>query len=582
MEDARRFIYDRCKEFSIERGGISSAYTEQDIDRCVTTTATNLSLPKEKVYAELVAAIKNMEDECVVSKQVQLKDYQLRVIRHMFTHRGIVVAFEVGKGKTLTAVGIAVCLSQHAKFFGRNITVYIITPTSLQENFKKEMRKFGVDPNKSNFKFYTIVGFVNARKKGETCKDALLIIDEAHNLRKDYRMEFAQFKITSEEQQESTRALDYIRCASDAWKVVLLTGTPVYNMTYDVVNLAAMVRGETVPLTSYEFGKISQNEDMFRKYFGCMFAFEKTAEADTDFPSRRDEYVYIPMNQEYYAKYMELEDRIKGRKRVTDSEEVKNAFMVKLRKAANNLTPCLKCDATMKIIDTGKKTIVYSQFISSGIKLIQTILEERKIPFRVITGSVPKKERQKIVQDINDPVGPNVLLITGAGGEGLDLQGIRNVVLIEKGWTVASEEQVIGRARRYKSHSHLPLSEQNVTVYHLLAVKPEEFLMYQRTGRPETPLKKNHVMSADLYLFKKSRAKEVDAELFRRRLEGVALGKIDCPITMIKEDIFLPQRGRLIDVPTSTLIDLSALSRQMYEIESQSWKEEMRKIMGGV
>lgn len=535
--DVYNFIYQRCKDFTITKNGVASAFTEDDVDRCVTNTATNLSIPKESVYQSLVNTIEIIEKECVASKDVALKDYQLQVIKYLFTHRGIIVAFDVGKGKTLTAIGAALCLVRHAQFFKQKITVYIITPTSLQENFKKEMRKFGVDPNSSTFKFYTIVGYVNARKRGEVvCKKALLIIDEAHNLRKDYRMEFGTVKITSEEAQESTRALDYIRCAAEAWKVILLTGTPVYGVPHDVVNLAAMVRGENPPLTAYEFGKISMNKEMFKSYFGCIFAFEKVI--TSDFPERVDKYTYIEMTPEYYANYMELEDRIKGRKRVTDSEEVKNAFMVKLRKATNNLSPCLKCDEVMKIINEHTKTIVYSQFISSGIDLIKKILQERNIPFREITGKTPKKDRPTIVQSINDPAGPNVLLITGAGGEGLDLKGIREVILMEKGWTVSAEEQVVGRARRYKSHAHLPAEERIVNVHHLILIKPEEYRNYKRTGHISTPLKKNEIMSADLYLFKKSRAKEKEAGLFRTDLEQVSLGKFGPPETISKEDIF--------------------------------------------
>jgi hypothetical protein len=66
-----------------------------------------------------------------------------------------------------------------------------------------------------------------------------------------------------------------------------------------------------------------------------------------------------------------------------------------------------------------------------------------------------------------------VLLLTRAGGEGLNLKGTRYEVIFEKNWNRASEEQVIARGARYKSHSHLPEDKRKVDVYHLLIKKPD-------------------------------------------------------------------------------------------------------------
>jgi hypothetical protein len=136
-----------------------------------------------------------------------------------------------------------------------------------------------------------------------------------------------------------------------------------------------------------------------------------------------------------------------------------------------------------------------------------------------------------------------VLLITGAGGEGLDLKGIRKVILLEKGWTVSSEEQVIGRAVRYRSHEHLPVDERYIDVYHLVMIKPIEDENYLERKTFDSPVDRNNIMSADLYLFKRSRDKEIKAEIFRKKLESVSLGKMNCPEFMYsKMDALYPIR----------------------------------------
>ena len=67
----------------------------------------------------------------------------------------------------------------------------------------------------------------------------------------------------------------------------------------------------------------------------------------------------------------------------------------------------------------------------------------------------------------------NVLILTRAGGEGIDLKGVRSVVVLDPTWNDAGLQQVIGRAIRYKSHAHLPLEERKVNVYFMMLTKPE-------------------------------------------------------------------------------------------------------------
>ena len=59
----------------------------------------------------------------------------------------------------------------------------------------------------------------------------------------------------------------------------------------------------------------------------------------------------------------------------------------------------------------------------------------------------------------------DVILITGAGAEGISLRGVRQVHIMEPFWNEVRIQQVIGRAARLQSHSHLPEPDRNVMVY---------------------------------------------------------------------------------------------------------------------
>lgn len=61
----------------------------------------------------------------------------------------------------------------------------------------------------------------------------------------------------------------------------------------------------------------------------------------------------------------------------------------------------------------------------------------------------------------------NVLCITDAGSEGIDLRGVRHIVFSDIPWTEMREAQVEGRGQRFRSHAHLPRRERRVDVWKL-------------------------------------------------------------------------------------------------------------------
>jgi SNF2 family DNA or RNA helicase len=142
-------------------------------------------------------------------------------------------------------------------------------------------------------------------------------------------------------------------------------------------------------------------------------------------------------------------------------------------------------------VKNNKKLVIYSTWLDFGVNIIESKLEEQKIPYAIIKGATTKEERFDIVKQYNkDKI--NVLLITSAGAEGLDLKNTRSVIILEPFWHTSRIQQVIGRAVRYKSHETLPESERYVDVYNLLLEKNEKY--------PD----ESGLDSADMLLYKKS------------------------------------------------------------------------------
>lgn len=129
-------------------------------------------------------------------------------------------------------------------------------------------------------------------------------------------------------------------------------------------------------------------------------------------------------------------------------------------------------DDAIPIILSGK-TIIFSNWLEFGIEPVTNALDQNGISYRAFFGDTPIGQRQKIVDQFNDDEF-QVLIITKAGGEGLDTKGVRNVIVLDPTWNDAGLEQVIGRAIRYKSHAHLPKKDRKVDVYFMLLTLPKK------------------------------------------------------------------------------------------------------------
>ena len=465
--------------------------------------------PKRKVSPRRKKASpkrKSSTKNCIQRSLVKLNPHQIRIAKYLETHRGVVAAFDVGSGKTLTAIAASQCVLDQAKKEGKDIKVLVITPKSLRDNFKKEMIKYGLDIDDPRYTFYTYFEFYYASKRGEIdCNNTFLIVDEAHSLKKIITKK--QIRNFIKDGKPSSLAFSVINCAIYAWKVLLLTATPVPNRVKDVINLVAMVRGE-MPLTTTELDRLLQYDRQFKEYFGCYFSFY-TPPKTKNFPKVIKKDVKIEMTPEYYKQYKKLEDR---QIRLGNSDPW--IFYNGLRQASNELEICLKCDYVNKVIEKGRKTLIYSAFKSKGIEMIEKELKKKNIPYLSITGDIKEAQRQKNVNAFNDPKGPNVLFITNAGAQGLDLKGVRDVIIFESVWNESAEEQIIGRAVRFGSHAHLPKSEQNVKVHRLIIVKPRK-------------IKDKHP-SADVMLNELSKQKATKTKKLIQKLKEVSIENMDC------------------------------------------------------
>jgi hypothetical protein len=195
--------------------------------------------------------------------------------------------------------------------------------------------------------------------------------------------------------------------------------------------------------------------------------------------------------------------------------------------------------------------IIYSQFLDEGILVIAKALEahgfemydssktkSKKPRVAIISGDVPSDIRESIAKIYRDPANQDgkdimLLLITASGSEGLDLTG-RHVHVAEIYWHWARPRQVITRAVRYKSHSHLPLHEQTVQPYIYLSDYPQlESIQDDESGldvehmRTELQARIRSEPTTDVTLYYKAVQNQMLIEEFFKALQE---SSIDCLI----------------------------------------------------
>ena len=481
--------------------------------RCKNNPKTELKNPKKSRKKKVNLEGYNspspfVEDQqeyppCITNSKIPLYPHQLRVVSFLAKNRGLIAIHEVGTGKTLTAVTAGQC------FLSENPShkVIVVTPVSLQKNFIQTLEKYGVsEEDKKRFRFYTIQGFYNAYKAG-TVKDeheSMLILDEAHNIRTN-QGEFDGLNDPIQNKEVGVYAKALIALGKNVKRVLLLTATPMVNLPSDMINLIAIVNGEK-EITSKEFYKLDFKKWLMKKVSIYIPSPEFFKEK---FPRTTYHDVFLTMPPAYYASYMRVE---------TAPTETEAAFFNGLRQISNALDSKIspKLDWIMDHITKSKKNdkfVVFSHYLKSGIEMVMKHLTELNIPHLYINGSLSKEKRDHAVSEYNANK-IKVLLISKAGGEGLDLKNTTGIILMNPSWNESANKQIIGRGVRLESHHSLPVKDRHVDIYRLYMIKPEEKKEVKKICENLDVDRKGKPLSIDLYMRNTSLLKEEEINDF--------------------------------------------------------------------
>lgn len=448
-----------------------------------------------------------------------LQPHQSRVVEKMRNQAGLVIAHGLGSGKTLTSIAVQDALQTPAT---------VIVPAALMENYNKEREKH-LDTDKQPISLESLQNVVRNKK---VIPNPLLIVDEAHRLRESNTL---SFKLVKSNRDKSDKA-------------ILLTGSPFYNHPADIAPLINLV-ADTKPLPNQRSEFVSRylkDVDIKPTFYQSLRGIEPGTKtiinprtkgelsgilnrwvdyhpgSKEEFPDTEKQEYRVPMTKRQLEVYDTIISKappwvaLKVREGLPpNKQEAKqlNAYLSGARQVANTTAPYVTDEEPESPkIQTAfnnlkkhfeehpkSKAVVYSNFLDAGIKPYRELLEKDNIPYGEFTGEMKKKERDQIIRDYNSNK-TKVLLLSSAGGEGLDLKGTRLMQVLDPHWNEEKLKQVEGRGIRYKSHADLPPEERKVTLQRYLATRPpstfDKLLGTQPSG------------SVDEYLSQMSQSKE--------------------------------------------------------------------------
>jgi hypothetical protein len=501
------------------------------------------------------AAYRTMLHEFVKAADVKtkLQPHQQRVVERMQREDqpGLVVVHGLGSGKTLTSIATQEALGLPSQ---------VVAPASLLGNYEKERAKHLTGKSQKA----ELLSMQNMAVKGLKPDAPLLIVDEAHRARDPSTATFQMLK------------------GNTSGKRLLMSGSPFYNHPVDLAGMVDIAADAPVlPYDRQEFERryVSQEPEklpMTQKLLNIIrdeearvkpgfvpklyeknapelrAAFSKWVDyhpgSTENYPTVSYEDVRVPMSAHQLKVYDTLMGQAppwvaakirRGLPPTKQEAQQLNSFLAGVRQASNTTAPFVKDPAEaedpkiqeaftrlQKALSENDraKAVVYSNFLESGINPYKKRLTEAGIPFGEFTGEMGMKERNKLVRDYNEGK-LRTLLLSSAGGEGLDLKGTRLMQVLEPHWNLEKLKQVEGRGARYMSHAHLPEEERKLQVQRYFATRPEGLasqLAHKYLGREPD-------QGVDEYLAKRSKEKEDLISQFRALLPAEKSAAVRTP-----------------------------------------------------
>lgn len=500
-------------------------------------------------------------NRCVLSDSHMLSLHQL--VAHTVANgiarnpqspnRGLLCWHSTGSGKTLTATSIMDAFWDTKKniVFATSVEAANSNPPStFHKYFTKYFKRFQERSDefvkkefeKRKVKFFTFAQLAHyllianplksvkteadKQKHSEFLKDAVIIIDEVHNI----------FKPLPNQKLENNALKNFLMDVNNPLtsdlKIFILTATPG-DTPQDVLNLLNMIRNKSKPALMVPDTKSAESVKQFKQDIQGLVSYFNSSRDYSRFPRAIEQpLIKVHMSPKQFEKYAENYNKepntVKNANTLLKTNQI-NQFYKHARRYSNMLYNVNTDNSNISefsaklpaLLETlakypYDKHYIYSAFHENrgfgghGILAIGKVVEKYANVAKATDSDVAKmskgdfstvQKKRRYVVVISNEVSDNkeklktiitafnrlenkngeyiqLFLASQNYNEGIDLRGVKHIHIFEPLLTCASEKQTIGRAVRYCSHSDLPQEEWHVKIHRYISEEPQEMYIY--------------------------------------------------------------------------------------------------------
>jgi superfamily II DNA or RNA helicase len=306
---------------------------------------------------------------------------------------------------------------------------------------------------------------------------------------------------------------------------IALTGTPIENGLGDLWAILDFVNPGLVGPRPTFIAQLSGEGEAALRALNGILVFRRTKtepEVAAELPDRIDELDHCTMTPEQIGLYQAVLDGV-VKSAAGDGGEPKQgailAAITALKQICNHPAAYQSDDRPLagrsgkltrleeiveSVFAAGERILIFTHFATWGMRLADHLTEHTGVPIACYHGGLARGARDRLIAEFQAGTGPGALVLSlKAGGTGLNLTAASHVVLYDRWWNPAVEDQARDRAWR--------IGQTRTVVSHRLVCPGT---VDERVE--EVVQGKRHI--ADVVLPKSSSLADLDAEQLRRAL----------------------------------------------------------------
>ena len=417
----------------------------------------------------------------------RLRPYQAKglawLVRLIRLGMGACLADDMGLGKTVQTLA----LIKNLRVRGEKRPILLICPTSVMENWRRETEKFTPGTK-------TLIHHGIKRSRGNIFTDGgleeTLVISSYSLLHRDSAL-FSKIEwagVILDEAQNIKNPDTYQSRAARSLKAdwhIALTGTPVENHVGDMWSLMEFLMPGLMPnrarfareiLRPVQAGEKKAMDRVRRMTAPFILRRLKTdKEIIDDLPEKIETKEFCTLSREQASLYSAVTTAL--------SQELEGAEGIKRKGVVLGAITALKqiCDHPLlyvkdksdyknrsgkmarlaeiaeEMLAAGDRALIFTQYAEMGAILKKFLQEMFGREALFLHGGVPREKRDDMVrrfqEEENAP--PFFILSLKAGGTGLNLTRANHVVMFDRWWNPAVEQQAVDRAYRIGQRSNV-------------------------------------------------------------------------------------------------------------------------------